>query len=63
MTIGTNNWDVPTGTSLEMVFCYQNCSDLMWEKINSKSERWEKKFGNRILFYLVPPVGFSDLIH
>ena len=28
--LGTNNWDVETyRKKLEMVFCYQNCSDLL----------------------------------
>ena len=42
-----NNWDAETYTNkLEMVFCYQNCSDLLWEKIILFSDR-EKilKFG------------------
>ena len=28
----------PQGTSQKMVFCYQNCSDLLWEK-NCSSDR------------------------
>ena len=63
--------------SLTMVFCYQNCSDLLWEKIvlvieenfwNSRLsnlfKQWKVRaiFGNRMLFKLVPG-GFSYLIN
>ena len=40
LPIGTNNCHVETyRNKLEMVFCYQNCSDLLWEKIDCSSDR------------------------
>ena len=33
-------WPISTQSFLTMVFCYQNCSDLLWEK-NCSSD-WEK---------------------
>ena len=41
----------------EMVFCFQNCSDLLWKKIVLTFEIR----GNRMLFELALG-GFSDLI-
>ena len=47
-----------------MVFCYQNCSDLLWEKIvlaiekNFKEWKVRTIFGNKMLLKLGPG-GFS----
>ena len=56
-----------------MVFCYQNCFDLLWEKIVLVIEsfkilrslkHWKVRtiFGNEMPLYLVHG-GFSDLIN
>ena len=44
---------------IKMVFCYQNCSDLLWEKIEFflrsleqfiQAVKGQSNFGNRMLF-------------
>ena len=37
---------VPFGSKLEMVFCYQNCSDLLWEKISKAINQTVKAQNN-----------------
>ena len=39
------NWKLSLASTTEMVFCYQNCSDLLWEKIVLVIE---KKFEVRV---------------
>ena len=49
MTVSYVMWE-PTFKTIKMVFCYQNCSDLLWEKncssdgeklLKFKAEGWE----------------------
>ena len=58
--------EVLNKVSPEMVFFYQNCSDLLWEKIVLeqfiRTVKGEHNFWNKMRFLLVLG-GFSDLIH
>ena len=75
----TNNWDIETcRNKLEIIFCFQNCSDLLGEKIVLMNlwnlqifwDHWDNLFEQwmlRTIFvtecFLLVPGDFPDLIN
>ena len=48
---------------LQMVFCYRNCSDLLWEKIVLMIENMFRTLKGQYNFWNLSFWGFSDLIN